>query len=145
MAQKEGYEKRRALTKAERLIIYNKTDGHCAYCGEKIELKAMQADHVAPIEYAVIIGKCGHDPNHIDNLLPTCRSCNYIKSSMTIEMFRRRVEEWVEILARDSVTYRNAVRFGVVVPNPHKVQFYFEQIGLDVPDYLPWLNEPYKS
>ena len=32
-------------------------------------------------------------------------------------------------MMRDSVTYKNGVRFGVVTPTPHKVIFYFEQEG----------------
>ena len=137
--------KRKALTKAERLIIYNKTDGHCAYCGDAIDLKAMQADHVAPMEFDGLIEKFGNDPNHIDNLLPACRPCNYIKSSMTLEKFRRRVSDWVDVLQRDSVTYRNAARFKTIIPNPHPIKFYFEQIGLEVPDYLEGLNLMYKE
>jgi alpha-N-arabinofuranosidase len=35
--------------------------------------------------------------------------------------------QWTEVLMRDNVTYRNAVRFGQVVPNKHPVKFYFEQ------------------
>ena len=135
--------KRKALTKAERLIIYNKTDGHCAYCGEEIELKAMQVDHVAPMEFDGLIEKSGNDPNHIDNLLPSCRSCNYIKSSMMLEKFRQRVSEWPNVLMRDNVTYRNAVRFGMVLQNPHKVEFYFEKAGIEVPDYLARFNALY--
>jgi hypothetical protein len=137
--------KRRALSKTEREAIYNKTDGHCAYCGEAIELKAMQADHVAPMEYAELITIGGNDPNHIDNLLPACRPCNYIKSTMLLEIFRNRVNVWLNTLFRDNVTYRNALRFGVLIEKPHKVQFYFEKIGLNVPDYLNDLNKRYKD
>lgn len=31
------------------------------------------------------------------------------------------------VLMRDSATYRNAVRFGLVIPRPHRVKFYFER------------------
>lgn len=136
---------RRSLSKAERLTVYKKTDGHCAYCGEAIEFKAMQADHVAPMEYAELIARGGNDPNHIDNFLPACRPCNYIKSTMLLEIFRNRVNLWLDTLFRDNVTYRNALRFGVLLEKPHKVQFFFEKIGLDVPDYLPDLNKMYKD
>ena len=121
--------KRRLLAKSDRTYIYKKTDGHCAYCGVKIDITEMQADHIAPFEFAELIEKEGFDPNSIENYLPACRSCNYIKSSMPIEKFRRRVSEWTTVLERDNVTYRNAVRFGMVIPNPHRVEFYFEKIG----------------
>lgn len=47
-----------------------------------------------------------------------------------MEKFRKAIERMPEVLQRDSVTYRNAVRFGVVTPSPHPVVFYFEAIGL---------------
>lgn len=38
------------------------------------------------------------------------------------------VENMPTVLMRDSVTYKNAVRFGLVTPTPHPVKFYFEQL-----------------
>ena len=57
---------------------------------------------------------------------PACRSCNHYKSRSTLEGFRKNVENMPAVLMRDSVTYRNAVRFGLVTPTPHPVRFYFE-------------------
>ena len=34
------------MTKDKRLKVYNKFDGRCAYCGQKIEYKDMQVDHI---------------------------------------------------------------------------------------------------
>ena len=39
------------------------------------------------------------------------------------------VENMPAVLMRDCVTYKNAVRFGLVTPTPHPVKFYFEQLG----------------
>lgn len=36
------------------------------------------------------------------------------------------IERWPDVLQRDNVTYRNAVRFGMIEPRPHRVTFYFE-------------------
>ncbi len=33
------------------------------------------------------------------------------------------------VLTRDSVTYKNAVRFGQVIPNKHRPVFYFENMS----------------
>lgn len=41
--------KKKILTKQERMEIYNKYGGHCAYCGKEIEYKDMQVDHIKPI------------------------------------------------------------------------------------------------
>ncbi len=116
--------KRRKLTKAERQTVYDKCNGHCAYCGTPIEIRQMQVDHVIPLN-----GWTEKGPDTIDNMLPACRSCNHYKSSSPLEDFRRNIERWPEVLIRDSVTYKNAVRFGMVIPNPKEVKFYFEKIG----------------
>lgn len=110
--------KRRKLTKEQRQIVYDKCKGHCAYCGCALDYKDMQVDHVVPIR------KNGEDT--IGNMLPACRSCNHYKSTLTVEQFRQMVEKMPETLMRDSVTYKNAVRFGLVKPTPHKVMFFFE-------------------
>ena len=52
---------RRKLTKDERMAVYEKTNGHCAYCGCELEYKDMQVDHVIPINEM-----CIRDRPHID-------------------------------------------------------------------------------
>lgn len=124
--------KRRRFTRAVREAVYNKCNGHCAYCGIQIPISKMQIDHLIPFEFADAYAIQGIYLDAFDNLMPACRSCNNYKSSLTLEKFRKSVERWPEVLLRDSVTYRNAVRFGLVEPKPHKVIFYFEQIEEDV-------------
>ena len=102
--------KRKKLSKAERIEIHNKTDGHCAYCGIKIEIVDMQVDHVFPLNRGGLDEK--------ENMLPACRSCNHYKSTFDLEDFREEIGKWHDRLIRDSVTYKNAVRFGVVTPTP---------------------------
>mgnify|MGYP004487825509 CR=1 FL=1 len=41
--------KRKSPTKEERKLVYQMYDGHCAYCGCKLELKEMQVDHINSI------------------------------------------------------------------------------------------------
>lgn len=119
--------KRKQLSKQERLQVYEKCNGRCAYCGCELPLKDMQVDHIIPL--ALI----NDDKSETFlNYLPACRSCNYYKSAMSLETFRRMVERMPDVLVRDSVTYRNAVRFGLVTPTPHKVEFYFEKLGIEV-------------
>lgn len=118
---------RKKLTKTERQQVYDKCNGHCAYCGCELTLKDMQVDHV--VAFNLI-----HDENTetMLNYLPACRSCNNYKHTMTIEAFRNSIERFPQVLMRDSVTYRNAVRFGLVEPKPHKIVFYFEKLGIEV-------------
>ena len=121
-----------------RQSVYEKTGGRCAYCGTELTLRAMQADHMIPYQFVDALRTQGFDVNSDENIFPACRSCNNYKHSMTVEKMRKAVEAWPAVLNRDSVTYRNAVRFGMVLPAPQKVQFYFEKIGLKEPD---WLNK----
>jgi len=112
--------KRKKFSKEEREQIYNLFDGHCAYCGCEITLKQMQADHIMPLELG------GADD--VSNLYPACRSCNHYKHTLTVEKFRAALERMPNVLMRDNVTYRNAVRFGLIVhPQSPKIRFYFER------------------
>ena len=117
---------RRRLTRAERESILAKTHGHCAYCGNPLDYKDMQVDHIEALR------RGGEDD--IENMLPACRSCNHYKSSLSLDGFRQMLEAQPTVLARDSVTYEIAVRYGLVQPQPHKVIFYFEK--------LDWLRQP---
>lgn len=117
---------RRKLKQQERMEVYRKMGGRCAYCGCVLEYKDMQVDHVKPIN-----GWSEEGPDTLENMLPACRSCNHYKSAMSIESFRKMVENMPTALERDSVTYRNAVRFGLVVPNQHPVVFYFERRAIN--------------
>lgn len=117
--------KRKKLSKAERQDVYDKCGGHCAYCGCDIKLSEMQVDHVIPLANGL-----GSDT--LSNMLPACRSCNHYKSSTPLERFRAEIERFPQVLMRDSVTYKNAVRFGLVEPKPHKVEFYFEKLGIKI-------------
>lgn len=127
---------RRKLTKAERQAVYDKCNGHCAYCGCELDLKDMQVDHVIPWDLREAYKAVGKDIDTMPNYLPACRSCNYYKDCMPVERFRANIEKFPERLMRDSVTYKNAVRFGLVEPKPHKVVFYFEKLGIEVPNEI---------
>ena len=73
--------------KIDRAAVYEKYDGHCAYCGRKIEYKDMQVDHMIPqvtFYEKVEIG----DVNDMSNLMPACRQCNHYKRANSIEIFR---------------------------------------------------------
>lgn len=110
---------RRKLSQHERREVYQKTNGHCAYCGIELAYKNVVVDHV------IALHRGGTD--ELSNMLPACRSWNHYKNTLTLESFRKSVERFPTVLMRDSVTYKNAVRFGLVIPNAKKVVFYFEK------------------
>ena len=112
---------RKRLTNKERKRIFNKWNGHCAYCGCEIEFTEMQVDHLNPLHLG------GEDT--IWNMMPSCRSCNKYKHTLTLEKFREAIESWTDVLERGNTTYRNAVRYGQIQPTPTPVSFYFEHMG----------------
>lgn len=114
---------RRKLTKAERQQVYNKCDGHCAYCGCELEYKDMQVDHVESIRSG------GEDT--LENMLPSCRSCNNYKRTLGLEGFRKYLEGVSRRLMRDSTPFQVAIRFGIVKHIKDDVTFYFETMEVE--------------
>ena len=117
-------EKRRKLSKTERLQVYDKCNHRCAYCGRDIEYKDMQVDHAKPLR----IG--GAD--ELSNMLPACRSCNHYKATLDVEGFRKYIEGIPSRLDRDSIPFTVGKRFGVVEDNRKKVAFWFEELRIEV-------------
>ena len=78
--------KRRKLSGSERIAVFDKTRGHCAYCGCELKFADMQIDHVVPIN-----GWSEQGSDTLDNMLPACRSCNHYKSRSTLDGFRKNV------------------------------------------------------
>jgi len=120
--------------------VYDKYKGHCGYCGEKIELKRMQVDHIIPEAYFVIHIKnkfkiptfllhlTENDVNHIDNLMPSCPVCNNWKSVYNLETFRDEIYKQIERLNKYSASFRFAKRYGLVVEYEYPIRFYFEEV-----------------
>lgn len=111
---------RKPISKETRQLVYNKCNGHCAYCGCKLEYKDMQVDHV------LAVGRGGS--NDIDNLLPACRQCNYDKHKKTIEGFRKRISKELYKSLERVFVYRLAKKYNLVKEEPRVVKFYFEQL-----------------
>lgn len=122
-----------AISKQVRERVYNKYDGHCAYCGVEIEYKKMQVDHIVAalhnwdnvsFERNPNVPKGTHDES---NLNPSCARCNKWKSSMPLEMFRTEIQEQIKRLNLYSANYRLAKSYGLLSENAPSVVFYFER------------------
>lgn len=112
-----------AISKSKREEVYQKYNGHCAYCGREIAYKDMQVDHFLPLR-AWGIEDTGIDD--LDNLMPACQMCNHYKRANSLETFRRYIEEIPRKL-RDNYIYKVGVAYGEVVEQEHPVKFYFER------------------
>ncbi len=117
--------------KEKREAVYEKCQGHCAYCGKNISIKEMQVDHIEPHwhtlteDQALKVGikKGSHD---LENLNPSCARCNKWKSTFSLESFRKVVETSLDRLERDTPNFRLARDFGLLETNKKPVKFYFE-------------------
>jgi len=120
--------------KEKREAVYEKCQGHCAYCGKNISIKEMQVDHIEPHwhtlteDQALKVGikKGSHD---LENLNPSCARCNKWKSTFSLESFRKVVETSLDRLERDTPNFRLARDFGLLKTNKEEVKFYFEIIN----------------
>lgn len=110
--------KRRKLTKAQRLRVYNMYGGRCAYCGRSIRYEDMQVDHMVPLHN-------GGEDNE-KNYAPACRMCNYYKSTYTVEKLREQLGMLQERLRKDYI-YRLALQYGLVREAENKITFFFEK------------------
>ena len=78
---------RQHIPQSKRDIVFNKTDGHCAYCGCLLTLgnnkcpDQFQVDHIVPWALG---GR-----NDVDNLTPSCRACNGSKGMQMMEDWQR--------------------------------------------------------
>ena len=111
---------RKQLTKKQREEVYNKYEGHCAYCGSVIKYEEMQVDHFAPY---YLFG----DNIQLSNLMPACRQCNFRKSSLTIEKFRQELQLTADRLRRDNFMFRLAEKYNIVQVSDDPIQFYYER------------------
>jgi len=114
------------MTKEKRMIVYNKFDGHCAYCGTKIDYKDMQVDHIE--SKFKMEGKSQKEMDRIKNLNPACRQCNLYKRANGIETFREMLTT-LHVRLRKIFIYRLAKKYGIVKENVWDGKFYFEREG----------------
>ena len=106
--------------KIDRKKIYEKYNGHCAYCGCEITKNEMQIDHIN--------SKYRGGTDDIENLNPSCRACNFYKGVMTIEAFRNELNRLIERLNERVFIYRLARKFGLITETNNGVIFYFEKL-----------------
>ena len=128
------------INKAKREQIFNKFNRKCAYCGNDITISKMQIDHIIPKEYFVrhVKNKINvpyflkhlteFDVNNMDNLFPSCGSCNNYKHSNYLELFRMELQEQLKRLNDRSTNYKLAKRFNQLIETPTPILFYFEKI-----------------
>lgn len=137
---------RKPLLKALRQQVYNKYNGHCAYCGKEIKMSEMQVDHATAFaqQWYAKKEKCDEvkqmiaddSINNIDNLMPACRACNFYKGINDIDGLRRRILTDLEHTCRSTFQTRLAMQYGMIEYKPWDGKFYFEKGGKKKPLHL---------
>ena len=132
-----------ALMKKQRAELREKFGGRCAYCGCELPEKGWHADHVQAVlrksERCMKAAAKGifklkstgevfrPEAECKENIFPACAPCNLLKTSYSLEMFRKQVSLQVERGRRSSVNFRTAERFGLIESVEKPVVFWFEQ------------------
>src|SRR5438067_254264 len=81
------------ITKRE--CVFNKYGGRCAYCGCKIQWSTFTVDHIyCKNDYKKngFLIPNGMSLSDMDNLNPSCASCNSYKCYFSLEEFRENLE-----------------------------------------------------
>lgn len=109
--------------------VYEKYNHHCAYCGCELEYKDMQVDHVKSVYIHNDISKnmSEEEMYDISDLLPACRQCNFYKNTMSIEDFRKRLENTMMENLKKNFSYRLALKYRLIEEKKSNVTFYFEK------------------
>jgi 5-methylcytosine-specific restriction endonuclease McrA len=130
------------MTQKTRELVWNKYGHRCAYCGKSLQYKEMQVDHLFPQHMKHLID-C---PNmhkedmgewqinvdhidHIDNLMPACRRCNFYKGGEALHYYRKKMQT-IQDRLRKVYIVNVAEDFGIVKIQPWDGKFYFEKEGL---------------
>ena len=115
------------MKKKKRQKIYEKSNGHCWYCGCDISSRKWHVDHFDPIfrGWKDKPDRAGEDT--FNNLVPACVECNLFKKTFSVEQFREELEKQVERARKYSVNFRTAERFGLIEVKEDPVVFWFEK------------------
>jgi len=108
------------MKKELRFEIYQKYNGHCAYCGKEIRYKDMQVDHIFP--------KTGGGTDDFENLNPSCRRCNHYKRSLPLEEFRDWRMRDIHKRIMQNYIVKVGIDYGIVKIKPFDGLFYFEKL-----------------
>jgi len=123
----------KAISIKKRQIVFNKYDKKCAYCGCSLVANNWHVDHLTPLyrgwsssdveKYGLIKGT-----NNIDNLKPSCPTCNISKSTFTLETWRMQLKTKIDRLRGNVTNFRIVEKFKLITVNNINVIFYFETL-----------------
>lgn len=116
---------RKQISKTLREKVFNKYNGHCAYCGCSLSIKTMQVDHLVSV-YRANYTNSKMNVNSIENLMPACRRCNFYKGANSLNDFRESLKGLMNRV-KQSFVYRLATQYNMVKEIKWEGKFYFEK------------------
>jgi len=83
------------MTQNKKDKVFDKYDGHCAYCGTLLTTKkdkpgSYTTDHIIPQSMFKEKKGVGKFRDSLENLNPSCKTCNSEKGDLTLEEFREK-------------------------------------------------------
>lgn len=117
---------RKAIPKKIREAVYNKYNGHCAYCGKELAPKGWQLDHLIPYQRERWKKYSEEEIECFENYMPACRRCNHYKRAHSLEVFRRYIKEIPEKLKETNYIYKVGLDYEIIEEHPWNGLFYFE-------------------
>ena len=95
----------------------------------KLHNECWHAGHIESIVRNWWNGTWEHpNRNSLEYFNPSCQSCNIVKSSMSLDSFRKIISGFITSLNRDSTQYKFANRYGLIEERQAEVKFYFEAV-----------------
>lgn len=121
------------IKKEVRLRVWKKYDCHCAYCGQILQYKEMQVDHIKALYRnddvkTLEVWGVERGEHKEENFNPSCARCNRWKGTFDLEVFRSEISKQVNRLNRDSSGFRMALDYGLIKETKNSVKFYFERV-----------------
>lgn len=98
--------------------VWKKYNEKCAYCGNGLEYKDLEVDHIYPKHLG------GTDD--YENLNPSCKPCNFYKSTFVIDKFREQITTILDRVKKPFIV-RLAIKYGLISFKPFDGLFYFEK------------------
>jgi hypothetical protein len=118
------------MKKELREKVWNKFNSKCAYCGEDLEYNKMEVDHKIPIyrnhsDEELLRMNIVRGTNEFKNLLPSCKQCNYYKSTFSIAEFKNQLYTIIERIKKPFIV-RLAIKYGLISFKTFDGKFYYE-------------------
>lgn len=101
--------------------VLEKYNYKCAYCGCDLTIETLQIDHIHPKYLGGL--------DEVNNYNPSCRSCNWTKSTYNIEEFRQVLEKKIDNLRKYTPNFQIMERYNKVSVIDNSIKFYFEKLN----------------